>query len=58
MLKQNYQVEFGYTKKMQPQMVTRKQLEKELTKLQQAVLKFQIFMENNTIESRSDAAID
>lgn len=50
MLKQNYQVEFGYTKKMQPQMVTRKQLEKELIKLQQAVLKFQIFMENSTIE--------
>lgn len=50
MLKQNYEVEFGYTKKMKPQLVTRKQLEKELIKLQQAVLKFQIFMENNTID--------
>jgi hypothetical protein len=58
MLKQNYEVEFGYNVKQKPQMVTRKQLEKELIKLQQAVLKLQIFMENNTIESRSDAAID
>ena len=50
MLKQNYEVEFGYNVKQKPQVVTRKQLEKELTKLKQAVIKFQIFMENNTIE--------